>query len=171
MERPLRFGEVLRKTRDAPCERRDQTHQDLLTCLMCAAFELNSRVIRPGKIVGLWRQTGREQLVWAGFARHESIAWWIRKGGELADIPAHRFAERSERDHRLRWDEIPTSRIIRGLIDPNGGKPLLKVVTRASDEAELARFQHPRMPLIELPLFSAEPFDLEGSDEAQAELF
>ena len=45
--------------------------------------------------------------------------------------------------------------MVRGIVDPNEGKPLLKIVTRASTEAELLRFEHPRMPLIETPIFSA----------------
>lgn len=143
---------------------------------MCAAFELNSRMVRPGKVAALWQRAGAARLVWAGFARSESLAWWIRKGGELADIPAHRFAERSDRDGKLRWDEVPPGLVLRGLIDPNDGKPLLKVVTRASTEAERTLFEHPRMPVMELPLFSAEPVAGGGDEgeeggEDQLELF
>ncbi len=138
---------------------------------MCAAFESNSRIVRPGRVAALWRREGRGQLVWAGFARRESLAWWTRKGGELADVPAHRFAERSDRDGQLRWDEVPPGFVVRGLIDPNDGKPLLKVVTRAASEAELERFGHPRMPLLEAPLFSAEAFDIATEPGAQGELF
>jgi hypothetical protein len=35
--------------------------------------------------------------------------------------------------------------------------PLIKVVTRASTEEELNFFEHPRMPLLETPLFDAIP--------------
>jgi hypothetical protein len=142
----------------------------VLEFCMCAAFELNSRMIRPGKLVGLWQQTGRTQLVWAGFARNESARWWKSQGGELVDVPAQRFAERSDRDRKLRWDDVPAGLVIRGVLVPNEGKPLLKIVTRASTEDELQRFEHPRMPLIELPFFSAEPFDV-PDDSPQAELF
>lgn len=86
------------------------------------------------------------------------------------DVPAHRFAERSTTTGKLIWDDVPSGQIVRGLIDPNNGKPLLKIVTRSSSEEELAHYEHPRMPLIELPLFSAEivPVTIE---EAQTELF
>lgn len=79
-----------------------------------------------------------------------------KKGGGLVDVPAHRFAERSDRDRRLRWDDVPVGLVVRGVIVPNDGKPLLKIVTRESSPEEFAQFEHPRMPLIEAPLFSAE---------------
>ncbi len=145
----------------------------LIFCGMCAALEVNTRLLRPGRLVRAWR---RDQilaaLVWAGFARKESLGWWKRKGGELVDVPAHRFAERSDRGRQLRWDDVPPGLIVRGLVDPNDGKPLLKIVTRASTEEELLRFEHPRMPLLEPPLFSAEiPADDPAERDAQAELF
>ena len=139
---------------------------------MCAALELNSRMIRPGKLLPLWRRKKLEQLVWAGFARKESLGWWKRKGGELVDVPAHRFAERSDRDKQLWWDDVPAGLIVRGLVDPNeGGTLLLKIVTRASTDEEMQRFEHSRMPLIEEPIFSAEipPFE-DSAPEAQREL-
>lgn len=140
---------------------------------MCAALELNRRVIRPSKWVRVWRnQLACEQFVWAGFARKESLGWWKRQGGELVDVPAHRFAERSDRDGQLRWDEVPVGLVVRGLLDPNDGKPLLKVVTRASTTEEIARFEHPRMPLIEAPLFNAEiPAEEAAPQQPQGELF
>ena len=138
---------------------------------MCAAFELNSRVIRPGKHVGVWRDGKAEQLVWAGFARREVLGWWKRQGGELVDVPAHRFAERSTRDRQLRWDNLPTGFVVRGLVAVPNGTPLLKVVTRASTEEELSRFEHPRMPVIEAPLFSAAAIDVAPPVNVQGELF
>jgi hypothetical protein len=127
---------------------------------MCARFEINKKELRPGKSVAYWLEKNAAQLPWAGFAKRESIGWWKGKGGTVVDIPATRFAERSDKDGRLIWDDVPAGNVIRGLIDPNEGKPLLKVVTRASTEEELARFEHPRMPVIEAPLFSAEPTGL-----------
>ena len=138
---------------------------------MCAALELNSRIIRPGKRVGLWRNAQAEQLVWAGFARREVLDWWKRQGGELVDVPAHRFAERSDRDRQLRWDDVPAGFVVRGLVAVPDETPLLKVVTRASTEDEMRRFQHPRMPLLEAPLFSAEAIDVAPPVDAQGELF
>ena len=88
------------------------------------------------------------------------------------DVPAQRFAERSDRDRQLRWDVVPPGLIVRGLVAPNDGKPLLKIVTRASTPEELLRFEHPRMPLLEAPLFSAEiPADDPAERDAQGELF
>jgi hypothetical protein len=140
---------------------------------MCAALEVNTRLLRPGRIVRAWRKDQiLAALVWAGFARKESLGWWKKKVGELVDVPAHRFAERSDRDRQLRWDDIHAGLIVRGVVDPNDGKPLLKIVTRASTPEELTRFEHPRMPLLEPPLFSAEiPPDEPAPDTAQAELF
>lgn len=128
---------------------------------MCAAFELNSRVIRPGRMVRVWRDGKPAALPWAGFARRESLGWWREKGADLVDIPAARFAERSDRDRQLRWDAVPAGLVIRGLVDPHDGHPLLKVVTRTATVEEVARFQHDRMPLLETPLFSAEALGIE----------
>jgi hypothetical protein len=123
---------------------------------MCAALEINETRIRPGQIVGAWGNGGVRRHPWAGFARRESLGWWKRQGCELVDVPAHRFAERSDADRQLRWDDIPPGQVVRGIIDAHDGKPLLKIVTRASTPEEAAQFQHDRMPLIEAPLHSAE---------------
>jgi hypothetical protein len=139
---------------------------------MCAAIETNRRILRPGRRVRVWHGPQPAVLVWAGFARRESLGWWRKNGGDLVDIPAERFAERSDTDRQLRWDDVPPGMVIRGLIDPHEGQPLLKVVTRASTADELARFQHARMPLLEAPLFSAEALGVEDdADAAQPELW
>jgi hypothetical protein len=139
---------------------------------MCAAYELNNRVLRPGKLVSLWRDGQPATLVWAGFARRESLGWWRKKGAHLVDVPAERFAERADDDGQLRWDAVPPGLVIRGLVDPHEGKPLLKVVTRASTPEEVARFRHDRMPLLELPLFSAGPPGIEDTvADSQRELW
>ena len=52
---------------------------------------------------------------------------------------------------------MPRDFVIRALLDHQTGKPLIKIVTRASSPEELERFQHPRMPLLEFPLFGAMP--------------
>ena len=142
---------------------------------MCAALELNETRLRPGQLVAVWTARGALRVVWAGFARRESLRWWKQQGGELVDIPAHRFAERSDRDRQLRWDQLPPGHVIRGLLAPaaaRDGDPLLKVVTRPSTPEELARYEHDRMPVLEIPLRSAEiiPVPAPGRP-AQAELF
>jgi len=116
---------------------------------------------------------GRHQLVWAGFAREETLPWWMQKGGELVDVPAQRFAERSDSTGQFGWDGVPAGKVIRGLIDPNDGKPLLKIVTRASTQEETLKFEHPRMPLLASPLFNSEPIEVqeEKGTMVQPELF
>ena len=143
---------------------------------MPAAFEVNGQIIRPGRVVGFWGKDGEDQLVWAGFARSEILPWWKKKGGELVDIPAERFAERSDLDRQIRWQDLAPGQVIRGIIDPNDGKPVLKAVTRAATQEEQIKFQHPRMPLVELPLFSAKPVILKrdpvsSAGPEQGELF
>jgi hypothetical protein len=137
---------------------------------MCAVLEVNRNVLRPGRIVGCHVGKNVLHLPWAGFAQAEKLAWWRRTtGGELADVPAHRFAERSDRTRNLAWEPVPAGFVVRALVIPNDGKPLLKIVTRASTPDELARYEHDRMPLIELPLFSGEIIPVER--DAQGELF
>lgn len=117
----------------------------------------------------VWRASGDAEFIWAGFARKESLGWWKKKSAEFVDVPAVRFAERSDRDGQLRWEEIAGGQVVRGLIVPNDGKPLLKIVTRASTPGEVERFEHERMPFVESPLFNAAAF--EDAEELQQELF
>jgi hypothetical protein len=120
---------------------------------MCAVFERNGMAYRPGRPIRALKAEGVVEHVWAGFARSEILAWWRKKGGVLVDIPADRFAERSNLTHKLLWSDMPDGLVIRGLVDVQGKEPLIKVVTRASSREEEARLQHPRMPLLEAPLF------------------
>lgn len=140
---------------------------------MCARFELNQTRLAPGKPVSVWlAENVQGEFVWAGFATVEKLAFWTkRRGGKLVDVPAQRFAERSNRDGRLIWDDVPPDEVIRGLVDPNDGKPVLKIVTRESTTEELQRFEHPRMPMIEKPLFSATPITAATGPTAQLDLF
>jgi hypothetical protein len=124
---------------------------------MCARLDLNDSQVQPGKAVPVWLEEGRSAwLIWAGFARTESLERWLAMGAQLVDVPAQRFAERSTRTRRLSWEEVPLGMIVRGIVDSNSGKPLLKILTRASNAIEYARFEHPRMPVIALPRVSAE---------------
>ena len=120
---------------------------------MCATYQFKKQVIKPGKEITAVSESGLVQHVWAGFARAEILDWWQRKGGILLDIYADRFAERSDQTRQLIWDDIPNGVVIRGLLDRQSGEPLIKVVTRASTLEELQKFQHPRMPVLEQPLF------------------
>jgi len=127
---------------------------------MCATFELKKKVFKPSREVIVRSRKGIGRHVWAGFARNESINWWIQQGGVLLDIPADRFAERSDLTSELHWDEIPEGRVLRGVMDLRTSVPLVKLVTRPSTEEEWQQFQHPRMPLLEAPLFEGIPEEL-----------
>lgn len=120
---------------------------------MCATFEIQGRVFRPGMEVVARAKEGVVRPVWAGFARSEILGWWQHRGGELLDIPAERFAERSDQTRRLVWDDVPEGLVLRGVMERGEGSPLLRIVTRAATGAEVMRFQHPRMPLLERPFY------------------
>lgn len=96
--------------------------------------------------------SGPLHRVWAGFARSEILPWWLQRGGELVDVPAEEFAERSDATGNLVWDAVPAGLVIRGLLDRQSSHELLKIVTRRATPAELEKFQHERMPLLEKPL-------------------
>lgn len=124
---------------------------------MCATFEIRGRIAKPGrKVVGAAKH-GVARHVWAGFARQEILSWWERKGALLIDLPATRFAERSDISGKLVWDDLEPGLVIRGIIDMKTPEPLIKIVTRPAAKEEIERFQHPRMPLIERPLFLPVP--------------
>ena len=122
---------------------------------MCASARINQLGLKPSDFVGVWTALGELGFfVWAGFATTEKLGWW-KRNGRLVDFPATHFAERHDVTKELIWDEMPAGQVIRALVT-NDRTPLLKVVTRAATEAEIARFGHDRMPVIEPPLFSAE---------------
>ena len=79
---------------------------------------MNDASIRPGRPVAVWLEEGRPVwLVWAGFARKESLGRWLGMGAQLVDIPATRFAERSTRTRRLTWEDVPLGLVVRGLVE------------------------------------------------------
>jgi hypothetical protein len=121
---------------------------------MCAVFKTHHSISKPSQTIAAISSNGCCEHVWAGFARAEILGWWIdRKGGRLLDVPATEFAERSDATGKLVWESIPSGLVIRGLLDNEGRKSFIRIVTRESTPAELERFQHPRMPLLEKPLF------------------
>lgn len=124
---------------------------------MCAAFEFKGVIAKPGREIVASGTDGPLRHVWAGFAREEILSWWESKGARLIDIPASRFAERSGITGKLLWADVPDGRVIRGIVDLKNPGPLIKIVTRESSPAELERFQHPRMPVLEAPLFAPLP--------------
>lgn len=134
---------------------------------MCAAYEYKGVGFRPGREVPAAGEHGICRATWAGFARNEILDWWRRKGGALLDIPATRFAERSDQTGKLIWDDVPEGFVIRGLLDRQTWHPLIKVVTRAATPAEMEKFQHPRMPLLEVPRFPG----IEIPADTQEDLF
>ena len=116
----------------------------------------------------------KPSAVWGGFARSEILSWWMGKGFKPVDVPAERFAERSRRDGRLHWSDMPPGLVIRGLWDSSGSAPQVWIVTRQATPVEVEVFGHDRMPLLESPLFSADLISMEPEPEApsnQLELF
>lgn len=140
---------------------------------MCSIFQFQNHTFRPGRKVPARSKQGVTRHVWAGFARNESLDWWLQKGGELLDLPIHRFAERSDQTGQLVWDDVPDHLVLRGLLDLQSGQQLVKVVTRASSQQEIQRFQHSRMPLLADPLFGYMSEELMGilEENPQSELF
>ena len=136
---------------------------------MCATFEICGKTYKPGRVITGSGKGGVVRHVWAGFARNEILAWWQKKGAVIIDIPATRFAERSEVTRKLIWDDVEPGRVIRGIVDVQTTQPRIKVVTRASNAEELERFQHPRMPLLEVPLF--DPVPPGAYEDQEADLF
>ena len=136
---------------------------------MCATFLFRGKTYKPGQEITGSGERGIVRHAWAGFARSEILSWWEKKGAVLIDLPADRFAERSEVTGKLIWDDVPEGLVIRGLVDIQTTQPLIKVVTRASTPPELERFQHPRMPLLEVPMFG--PLPLGSYEAGEADLF
>ena len=135
---------------------------------MCAAILIKGKVIRPGKPLGVHAASGKVVAPWGGFARNEIRTWWERRGLIPVDVPAEQFAERSDRDGKLRWGAVPEGLVLRGMCEVRNGVFSVRMVTRASLPAELEEFEHTRMPVLEEPLFSAEPLTLAGDLEAMA---
>ena len=133
---------------------------------MCATFQFKKQVIKPGKEIVAVSESGLVRHAWAGFARVEILDWWKHKGCTQLDIYADRFAERSDQTGKLIWDDVPRNLVIRGLLDLRSGVPLIKVVTRASTPAELQKYQHPRMPVLDKPMFPIMEIP-ENSDEVE----
>ena len=142
---------------------------------MCASFEVNGKQLRPGRPVSVWSEGKPLTAVWSGFARGEILSWWMAKGCTPVDVPAERFAERSRKEGRLVWGEMPPGMVIRGLRDASGAVPQILIVTRQASVTELEKFGHERMPLLEAPLFSAvliqEALPASGPVEQQLDLF
>jgi hypothetical protein len=127
---------------------------------VCAVFKVQGETFRPGREVPVIGPAGPVRRIWAGFARSEILRWWLERGGELIDIPASEFAERSDETGALVWEQVPESLVIRALIDRQSAHELVKIVTRESTQEERRKFQHDRMPVLEKPLHAthrAEP--------------
>lgn len=135
---------------------------------MCATFQSRGKTYKPGQEITGSGERGVVRHGWAGFARSEILSWWEMRGALIIDIPADRFAERSGITGKLIWDDVAEGLVIRGLVDIQTAQPLIKVVTRASSPEEFARFQHPRMPLLEAPRFAPLPAEM---DEREPDLF
>lgn len=122
---------------------------------MCATFKNGDRVFKPRSTVEARGRAGKVSAVWAGFARSEILGWWKRQGAEELDIEATEFAERSDVTGELVWGTVPAGNVLRAVLDVRGNTPLVKVVTRAASDSELAVYGHPRMPVLQPPLHMA----------------
>lgn len=141
---------------------------------MCATFEFRGRIFKPGREVIARSREGVVRPLWAGFARHEILDWWERKGGVLLDLPSARFAERSHESRKLVWDDVPAGFVLRGVMERRESVSIVRIVTRAATQPEVERFGHHRMPLLEAPLHGPpEIAEVEGflDPEAQRSLF
>jgi len=124
---------------------------------VCAVFKVQGETFRPGREVPAIGPAGPFHRIWAGFARSEILGWWLERGGELIDIPASEFAERSDETGALVWDHVPGGLVIRALLDRQTAHELIKIVTRESTPEERRKFQHDRMPVFENPLHPPGP--------------
>ena len=122
---------------------------------MCSVFKEGNNILKPGRVVIASSARGARSAIWAGFARSEILAWWIKQGAEEVELTATSFAERSENTGQLVWEDIPEGHVISALLDNRKSPPLLKIVTRPANEEEVSRFQHPRMPVIQRRKFEA----------------
>lgn len=124
---------------------------------MCSVFKNRNLVLKPGRLLKASSERGPVSAVWGGFARSEILDWWKQQGAEEVELTATSFAERSEKTNQLVWDDVPGGQIISALLDHRQNPALLKVVTRPATETELARFQHPRLPLLQKRKFPPVP--------------
>ena len=124
---------------------------------MCSVFKNKNLVLKPGRLLKGAGERGPVSAVWAGFARSEILDWWKKQGAEDVELTATSFAERSEKTRQLVWDDVPEGQVISALLDHRENPALLKVVTRPSNEDELARFEHPRLPLLQKRKFEPVP--------------
>lgn len=136
---------------------------------MCSAIQIKGKVMRPGKPLGTHTGKGAGKAIWTGFARNEIRSWWERRGLTPVDVPAEQFAERSDKDGKLRWAAVPHGLVLRGLCEERNGIFSVRMVTRAALTAEREEFEHERMPVLEVPLFSAELIVIE-EDAPQIQL-
>jgi hypothetical protein len=124
---------------------------------MCSVFKNKNLVLKPGRLLKGASERGPVSAVWAGFARSEILDWWKKQGAEEVELTATSFAERSEKTRQLVWDNVPEGQVISALLDHRENPALLKVVTRPTNEDELARFEHPRLPLLQKRKFEPVP--------------
>ena len=139
-----------------------------------AALESMSTMHRPGRLIAAWVGAGFDRAIWGGFARSERLSWWLKQGFQPVDIPASRFAERSSRDGRLHWGDVPEGCVIRGLWDRASGSPQILVLTRSASHMERKFYGHHRMPALERPIYSCALIAQDAGPDgrpAQMELF
>jgi hypothetical protein len=133
---------------------------------MCAILRNGTRTLKPGTPISASGPNGLVKAIWAGFARSEILSWWKRQGSEEVDVPATEFAERSDVTGKLQWDWVPSDCVVGAVLDHRTTTPLLKILTRASTDAELQKYEHTRMPFLLPRRFAILP-----AEEPEPDLF
>lgn len=115
---------------------------------MCAVIRWRGQEVRINQRVQVVRAKEVLTGIWVGFAREEILNWWLKCGYEEVDLLAEEFAERSRQTGKLVWGEVEDGHVLRAIFGMECHQRLVRLVTRACTEEELARFGHHRMPLV-----------------------
>ena len=126
---------------------------------MCNRFVQKGRQVKPQqKATVLMKGPGGFfelpfEAVFGGAARNESRNYWIeREGAEPVIVPdIGRFGEKDKATGAQNWEDIPPGSALEGLLlpmPPGKDYRLLKVVTQAATEDQIARLGNDRAPII-----------------------
>jgi hypothetical protein len=127
---------------------------------MCNRFVQKGRVIKPGertrvllKGPGAIFELPFDDAVFGGPAKSESRNYWIRReGAEPVIVPdVERFGEKNKTTGEQGWEDVPPGTALEGLLLPQPpGKAyrLLKIVTQAATQEQIARLGNERAPVL-----------------------
>lgn len=130
---------------------------------MCNRFVQKGKVVKPGerarvlmKGPGAVFEMPFDDAIFGGSARSESRNYWIRReGAEPVIVPEiERFGEKDKATGQQNWEDIPAGSALEGLLLPRPpGKDyrLLKIVTQAATEEQIARLGNDRVPVLHPP--------------------